>query len=442
MTSFHPRSLFRQMVGSLFARQVGTTVLSRVLTLMFGLFTAAITARWLGPEGKGQFALALLIPNMLSLLLSFGISTANIYFTGSRRLSISALTANSVMFSLLGTFLGGLFVLLLVSCRLLPVIVAGVPVSFVLLGMLALPLGLLASNFSSVLLGLRRVTTLSVLSVLQAALAVPLLLLFVAWMNLGVAGAMLTALAASAFTLAGTALCLRREGVAFWPRWDNRVIRPTLAYGMQSYVGNLMQFFNYRLDALVVNAFVGPIGVGIYGAAVTLAELLWQLPNSVSFVILPKAASTDHEAMNRFTPRVFWVVLLTSVIGGIVLAFSGKLLIHMLLSDAFLDAYLPLLVLLPGVVLLGAGKVLANDIAGRGYPQYNSKAAGLALVITVGLDFLLIPKWGIVGAALASTVAYSVSFTLIVVFYVVVSRRPAGSAPVGLVGLSPIPTGK
>jgi O-antigen/teichoic acid export membrane protein len=409
-----------------FARQVGTTVLSQGLTLLLSLVTAAITARWLGPGGKGQLALALLIPGMLGLFLSFGINTANIYFTGSRRLPITALTANSVMFSLLGTLLGCLIVLLLVTCRLLPVIVPGVPVGFVLLGMLALPLGLLGSNFSSVLLGLRRVMTLNFLSFLQAALAVPLLFLFVIWLKLGVAGAILASLAAGVLILAGTVRCLRREGGAFRPRWDLRVIRPTLNYGLKGYVGNLLQFFNYRLDALIVNAFVGPIGVGIYGASVTLAELLWQLPNSVGFVIFPKAAGTDHEAMNRFTPRVFWIVLVISSMGAIVLALFGRLVIHIILSDAFLDAYVPLLALLPGVVLLGAGKVLTNDIAGRGYPHYNSIVAGFALVITVALDLLLIPRMGVVGAALASTAAYSATFILAVVFYLVVSRRPAG----------------
>ena len=247
----------------MFARQVGTTVLSQGLTLLLSLATAAITARWLGPGGKGQLALTLLIPGMLGLFLSFGINTANVYFTGSRRLPITALTANSVTFALLGTFLGCLIVLFLVTCRLLPVIVPGVPTGYVLLGMLALPLGLLSSHFSSVLQGLRRIMALNVLSVLQSALAVPLLFLFVIWLDMGVAGAILASLAASVFIIAGTARCLRREGVVFWPRWNRRVIRSTLTFGMKGYVGNLLQFFNYRLDALIVNAFIGPVGVGI-----------------------------------------------------------------------------------------------------------------------------------------------------------------------------------
>lgn len=83
----------------------------------------------------------------------------------------------------------------------------------------------------------------------------------------------------------------------------------------------------------------------------------------------------------------------------------------------------PMLALLPGVVLLGGAKVLTNEITGRGYPHYNSINAGLALVLTVVLDLVLIPRYGVLGAALASSIAYSaISFTAIG-FYLKASRR-------------------
>lgn len=399
-------------------------MLSRGGTLLLSVVTAAITARWLGPTGKGQLAMALLLPGVLQLFLSLGINSANVYFTGSKKLSIAEVTSNSISFALLGALAGCFIALFLVFRHLLPVIVPGVPTGFVLLGMIALPLGLLFSNLSSVLQGLRRIGTLNVLNFLQKALMIPLLVLFVIWLKKGVPGAIVASLAASFLILLATAWRLRREGVDFRPRWNRRVIRPTLGYGMKGYVGNMLQFFNYRLDSFIVNAFIGPAGVGIYGVSVTLAELLWHLPNSVGFVIFPKAAGTDHKDMNRFTPRVFWIVLAVSLCGAVVLALLGRLAIHIIFSDRFMGAYMPLVALLPGVVLLGAGKVLTNDIAGRGYPHYNSIVAGLALIVTIALDLILIPKMGVLGAALASTGAYSLTFILAVVFYLIVSRRP------------------
>jgi O-antigen/teichoic acid export membrane protein len=114
-------------------------------------------------------------------------------------------------------------------------------------------------------------------------------------------------------------------------------------------------------------------------------------------------------------------------VGAIGLAVFGKPAIRVLFSAGFLPAYPALLILLPGVVLLGTAKILTNDIAGRGYPHYNSITSAISLIATVALDFVLVPTRGIVGAALASTLAYSLTFAVSVVFYVLVSRRVEAS---------------
>jgi len=87
-----------------------------------------------------------------------------------------------------------------------------------------------------------------------------------------------------------------------------------------------------------------------------------------------------------------------------------------------------MMVLLPGVVLLGSAKILTNDIAGRGYPHYNSITAGLSLVVTIILNFILIPMMGVVGAALASTLSYVLTFLLSGGFYLSIAHRTKGHA--------------
>jgi O-antigen/teichoic acid export membrane protein len=137
--------------------------------------------------------------------------------------------------------------------------------------------------------------------------------------------------------------------------------------------------------------------------------------------------------MNRFTPRVFRTTLLLTALGAVGLALVGRPFIEIVYSADFLAAYIPMLVLLPGIVLLGGGKVLTNEVAGRGYPQYNSLASGVSLILTVVLDLMLIPRFGVVGASAASTMAYATIFVLAIVFYSTVSKQigepPATSSP-------------
>jgi len=106
-----------------------------------------------------------------------------------------------------------------------------------------------------------------------------------------------------------------------------------------------------------------------------------------------------------------------------VVAISGKFLISFLYSETFIAAYLPLLALLPGVVLLGGAKVLTAEILGRGYPQYNSFLSGSGLAITILGDLILVPKFNVLGAALASTISYIAMFLISIGFYLIVVQK-------------------
>jgi len=424
------QSLFAKFgISGVFTRHVSTTFGTQILSLAIALATGAITARWLGPQGKGMLGLAVLLPTMLSLFLSGGLGAANVYFAGSRRLEMPVLTANSVAFALLATIAGAGIVIGLTLTGWLEKLVPGVPVWALLLAMLGLPTGLLTGYFSALLQGLRQITALNAVTLVQGAFTLSLTLIMVAGLGWGLTGAILAILIAGLSGLTATAILVHRAGGQLRPRWKRPVMRDTLSYGLRGYVGNVLQFFNYRLDAFIVNFYLGPAATAIYGVAVVMAEMLWYLPNSVGFVIFPKAAATRPEEMNRFTPRVFRVTLGLTALGAVVLALVGRFLIDLIYTPAFASAYVPLLLLLPGVVLLGGAKVLTNEIAGRGYLQYNSINSGLALVLTIVLDLLLIPRYGVQGAALASTIAYSAIFFTAIFFYRSVSRRAPPLSP-------------
>jgi len=413
-----------------FSQNVGSTFFTQVLRVALSVAKAAIIARWLGPEGKGMLALALLVPGMLGLFLSGGIGTANVYYVGSRRLDVSTLTANSIGFALLAAFVGFGVVLASAAAGWLEVVVRGVPTWIVLIAMLGFPTGLLNGFFSTILQGLQRIVTLNLINLFQSTLTLLLTILFVIEFQLGLLGALLASLGSGVFGLIVFGTILNRQGGVFSPRWSYPVMRSTLSFGLKGHIGNVLQFFNYRLDTFIVNYFIGAAGVGIYSVAVALAELLWHLPNAVAFVIFPKAAASRPEEMNVFTPRVFLITLVLTALGALCLTLVGRPIIEFVFSSAFVDAYVPMLVLLPGVVLLGGAKVLTNEIAGRGYPHYNSVNSGVALVLTVVLDLVLIPRYGVRGAALASTLAYTAMFFAAIGFYLTVSRRASGASPV------------
>jgi len=172
----------------------------------------------------------------------------------------------------------------------------------------------------------------------------------------------------------------------------------------------------------LVNGYLNPAAVGFYAIAVGLVEKIWLIPHAMSIVLAPKvAAETDEQRRKKFTPLVARTVLWISALGALALFLFGRWIVEFLFSAEFLPAVQPLQILLPGIVAMSIWAVLANDIAGRGRPMLNTYIGGISLVVNVLLNILWIPMYGIEGAALASTVSYSVSLIVQLFVYCRVS---------------------
>jgi Na+-driven multidrug efflux pump len=78
-------------------------------------------------------------------------------------------------------------------------------------------------------------------------------------------------------------------------------------------------------------------------------------------------------------------------------------------------------------------KVLGNEIAGRGKPQINTIASAVALAVHIPLNLVLVPRIGIAGAALAMSVAYTVTAVMLLIYF----RRISGSSLVNSVLVRP-----
>ncbi len=169
--------------------------------------------------------------------------------------------------------------------------------------------------------------------------------------------------------------------------------------------------------------FLKPESVGFYSIAVSLAETLWMIPGSIATVLFPRVSSIQAEGANYLTPRIVRHTFLVIFVFSISLAIIAKPLIRIFLGAVFLPSVLPFLILLPGIISLGGSKPIATDLAGRGKPQISMYSAIFSLIINVPLNILLIPKWGMSGAAFASSVAYIAATLFVLIAFKKVSNN-------------------
>jgi O-antigen/teichoic acid export membrane protein len=106
---------------------------------------------------------------------------------------------------------------------------------------------------------------------------------------------------------------------------------------------------------------------------------------------------------------------------GFLVYFIARPMITRLLP-AFVPAVSVLGVLLPGVVAICITRVITSDLNGRGKPLVGTYIAGATAALGFVLYFWLIPKHGMQGAALASSIIYGFSAMLSLVYFVVHTR--------------------
>jgi O-antigen/teichoic acid export membrane protein len=144
-------------------------------------------------------------------------------------------------------------------------------------------------------------------------------------------------------------------------------------------------------------------------------------------VALPRLSqlSGDEEARRAMTPLLTRLTLLVTAMVALLLAAIAYPLVLLLFGEEFRDAILPLLILLPGIVAGAASRILANDIAARGRPELNMYMSVFTVSFNVSGNILLIPMYGLLGAALATAMAYSLNLVLRLFIY----RRQTGISP-------------
>jgi O-antigen/teichoic acid export membrane protein len=222
----------------------------------------------------------------------------------------------------------------------------------------------------------------------------------------------------------GWARLLRRGFLAGAGRPSLACARTIARYGIRAQVGSIVLLLNARLDFALVGALAGPGPLGIYAVASRYAELLRLPALALNYVLYPAyarrqaAAESDARAALR---RTAWL----PAAGAVPLAVLAPVVLPVFYGPAFREAVVPALILLVGMAGGGVTGVVTAYLSASGRPGMTSAALGAGLVVTLLLDVLLIPPYGVVGAAVASTTAYlSTAVVLMALFRAVTRSGP------------------
>jgi O-antigen/teichoic acid export membrane protein len=194
------------------------------------------------------------------------------------------------------------------------------------------------------------------------------------------------------------------------PAFDRMLVRALVRFSLLAGVSSGVSFLNYRADQFVVGHFEGTGGVGVYSGAVLIAEAVWQFSGSLSLATYARIGGLEQGEAALLTARVMrhTIVMLLAVCGT--LFALADVIVSVVFKPEFAPMAAALRILLPGTLLYG----LASAFSGyytyqRGRPWAAAIVAGAGLAIDIGLALILVPIMGVNGAALASSIAYSLA---------------------------------
>lgn len=198
---------------------------------------------------------------------------------------------------------------------------------------------------------------------------------------------------------------LRRVGRVRRPiPW--RLMAAQLRFGAQYEPSILFYYLNLRLDVIFVQRYLDLASVGIYSIAVLLAEVIWLVTDSVSWSVRERQANAPHDEAVEVSVRAVRMTLLLSFLVAVAIAVVAPLGIPLVFGQEFAPATAVVWVLLPAVGGMAVWKVLGPLLVRLLSPWTTPALSGFALAVNVAANVVLIPRVGIVGAGLASTVSY------------------------------------
>lgn len=414
----------RPAMGGHMVRDSMITVGTRIFQFSVIFLKQALLARALGPAGRGEYRMAMLVYDLLISYGRLGANEAIVYHAGRKSgKALEEVAGNILSLALLtGLVMVALTMLLLKPLR--QTVLEGVDPLPVILMVFMVPLGMVQVYFASLLQSQRRLVSYNAINAIVSLTHITAMVLALVVFDLGVRGAVLASMVSVVMPMLIAVWHATRD-MKLRPKWNWVIVKDLVTYGLKTHVTFILTATIAQVDLLVMNPLLGPSAVGIYAAANDLVGRTQQMPTAVSNALFPyMVASSSNAEIDRITERAARNLLAMILIIALGASVAGYFFIIYVLGEAFRAAYIPFLILLIGVVPQGSVQILIRNFSSRGRPLLAVIPTGLALLVNLVGDLILIPRIGMVGAAIASSTGGLVMFATGLAIFSHLSKRP------------------
>jgi len=405
-----------------FVRSMLYSTATRVAMIALRLLRNILLARLLGPADRGLFALFSTLPDLIGALTSGGLNTA-VGFQAARHKPLGVLLTQVLVYGCLVSTLFTLFFVVVMRTVGVDLALSQDLGLLAWLLLLAVPLAVLKSGLLTLHNADGQVNAYNVMRLLESFLPLVLFVgLWLLWRDAPLGAAVASWVAGLALVIVvGVIWMARLHSIRL--RWERGEQGELLRYSGRSHPNVIFQEMLLRADYLLIGSMLPPSALGEYALASAAAELLLIVPEAVTTPLM-KRLLQQGEGIDELTPfalRLTATVMLVACVG---MAVIGEWLIVLMFGAPYVPAYPALLALLPGLFGLCYASILRLDLLGKQRPGALSIMMGLAVLLNLVLNLVLIPPLGIVGSGIASSIAYLAVAVAMLALYCRISGVP------------------
>ncbi|HEY3386801.1 MAG TPA: oligosaccharide flippase family protein [Saprospiraceae bacterium] len=412
-------------------KDVQLTLLSRVPVMVLSFLSVIFLTRLLGPEGNGVYTFSMAALNLFFVLIGFQLEGTLPVFLAKEKENTPGIFSAIAMLSI-SSFL--VFIILLTAIVfVIPdgirfVISPGQPVIFFFLFLvIAFILRRISTLIFAVLRGCFKFKAYNVYMILSQLIpSIVYGLLF--WMSVrGTIDLSMQAcfqiilLLELILVLIGLYM-IRKARIVKFSRDYQKFIGPITSLSTKTMLSSAGHFLNKRLDVWFVQFYNGTAMVGQYGLATQIANFISEAMTPFNQVLTPYIAEATPEEHKEIVERTARLNLTIALTAAVLIIGTSWIFIPLFFGKAFVYAIPATQILALGIIFISQRLVFIGYFKAINQMKHAIQAAWTGVVITILLDILLIPTYGIIGAAWATTIAYGTT----VIFLMIIAKRKLG----------------
>lgn len=399
------------------SKNIISTFITNLSNVFISFISSIFLNRVLGVQGKGEFTIFLTSLGLLSTFFNFGIDLSLKYYVAKKEITPSQAIIISIFFSIIIGFFLFIFVFFkgnfIFYCQ-------NFDGTYSLFVSFLIVISILTSNISSILHGLQKFIYLNNFLILHSFITLTsyLILFFLKKNNYSIDSNVVIVIHSFLiiFNFFGIVFYYFKNNNFNYSNVNKRLLIAIFSLGGLAFLGNFIQFLNYRVDVWIVESYLGVSKLGLYALAANLAQLLLIVPKSISHVIMPYLISKKDNS-NRNIFILGKIVLFICLFISFFVSCLSENIILILYGEEFMDSSKALNILVFGISIFSICMIYGSALQSENYQNVNVLASALGLLTLIICDFYLLKENDIVGVALGASCSYAMTTIVVIVFF-------------------------